>query len=178
MYAASLAAWQELDLKSIILALAALSLAACAQPAPEPAAAAAIAEQAPAAAPEVYEPLQVVTSGGVRNFRVRIADDDAERERGLMFVSVMPDDEGMLFDFDAPAMRSFWMKNTLIPLDIIFIGANGRIINIAENTTPYSLDPVPSTAPATAVLEIGGGLSAELGIKPGDRIVHRIFAGE
>lgn len=161
----------------LLACLAALSLVACAQPAPEQAAAPVVAS-APAAAPDVYEPLEIVTAGGVRAFRVRIADDDGERERGLMFVSVMPEDEGMLFDFEAAAPRAFWMKNTLIPLDIIFIGSDGRIINIAENTTPYSLDPIPSTAPAQAVLEIGGGLSAELGIKPGDRIRHRIFAGE
>ena len=119
-----------------------------------------------------------MTAQGVRHFRARIADDPAEREHGLMFVSVLPEDEGMLFDFGDASPRAFWMKNTLIPLDIIFIGADGRIINIAENTTPYSLEPAPSAGPALAVLEIGGGLSAELGIRPGDRVVHRIFSGE
>ena len=84
----------------------------------------------------------------------------------------------MLFDFHDPRPVAFWMKNTLIPLDMIFIAADGRIINIAQNTRPYSLDPVPSAAPALAVLEIGGGLSAELGIEPGDRVLHRIFPGE
>ena len=147
---------------------------ACAPPAPERAAPPA----ATAAAPEVYEPVDVVTAQGARRFRVRIADDPDERERGLMFVSVLPEDEGMLFDFKEPSPRAFWMKNTMIPLDIIFIGADGRIINIAENTTPYSLDPIPSDGPARAVLEIGGGLSAELGIRPGDRVVHRIFPSE
>lgn len=157
--------------KAVIAALALLTVA-CAPPAPE--------QGPPAPAPvvaDVYEPLQVLTAAGARNFRVRIADDDAERERGLMFVSELPQDEGMLFDFEEPAPRAFWMKNTLIPLDIIFIGPDGRIINIAENTTPYSLDPIPSTAPASAVLEIGGGLAAELGIKPGDKVAHRIFPG-
>ena len=158
-------------ISKVFAAAFALLTLACAPPAPERAA-------PPAATAEVYEPVDVVTAQGVRRFRVRIADDPAERERGLMFVSVLPEDEGMLFDFKEPSPRAFWMKNTLIPLDIIFIGADGRIINIAENTTPYSLEPVPSAGPALAVLEIGGGLSAELGIKPGDRVVHRIFPGE
>ena len=158
--------------KAFAAVLAVLTVA-CAQPAPEPAA----APVAPIVA-EAYERLEVVTDAGVRAFRVRIADDDAERERGLMFVSNMPEDEGMLFDFKEAAPRAFWMKNKLIPLDIIFIGTDGRIINIAENTTPYSLEPVPSAGPALGVLEIGGGLSAELGIAPGDRVVLRIFPGE
>lgn len=161
-------------MKLIAFALAALSIVACAPPAPERAASPAAA----ATAPEIYEPLDVVTAQGARRFRVRIADDPDERERGLMFVSVLPEDEGMLFDFGKPSPRAFWMKNTLIPLDIIFIGADGRIVNIARNTTPYSLDPIPSAGPALGVLEIGGGLSAELGIKPGDRVLHRIFPGE
>lgn len=164
-------------MKSVFITLA-LALVACAQPAPERTASPVAPVEAPAAAPDVYEPLQIVTAGGTRAFRVRIADDDAERERGLMFVSVLPDDDGMLFDFQDVAPRAFWMKNTLIPLDIIFIGSDGRIINIAANTTPYSLDPIPSAAPASAVLEIGGGRAAELGIKAGDRVVHRIFSGE
>lgn len=150
--------------------LAALALTACAAepaaaPVPEPA----------IIADEALEPLEIVTANGPVRLRVTIADTDEERSKGLMFRSVLDEDEGMLFDFQRPQPVAFWMKNTLIPLDMIFIGADGRIVNIAENTRPYSLDQVPSAAPVLAVLEIGGGLSAELGIKPGDRVLHRIF---
>lgn len=155
--------------------LAAATLVACAPAAPE-AVAEPVAAETPQSAP--LEPLEVITDKGPVRFRVAIADDEQERQHGLMFRSVLPEDEGMLFDFHQPQPLAFWMKNTLIPLDIIFIGADGRIVNIAENTTPYSLDPIPSDGPALGVLEIGGGLSDELGIEPGDRVVHRIFAGE
>ncbi len=153
--------------------LAALTLAACAptpaEPAPPP-------KPQAAAVAEALEPLDIVTAGGPVHFRVEIADTEAERMRGLMYRSVLAPDEGMLFDFKTPRPLAFWMKNTLIPLDMIFIGADGRIINIAANTEPLSLDLVPSDGPALAVLEIGGGRAAELGIKPGDKAEHRIFS--
>jgi uncharacterized membrane protein (UPF0127 family) len=101
-------------------------------------------------------------------FTVEIARTPAQQARGLMFRTALADDRGMLFPFDEPRMASFWMKNTVIPLDIIFIRADGRIENIASNTTPYSTDPVGSTGPVTAVLELRGGLTAERGIKAGD----------
>jgi len=157
---------------SLLGVLAALALAACAPASPEPAAAA-VAE-APQAV-TALEPLDIVTAQGPVRFNVAVADDEAEREKGLMWRSVLDEHEGMLFDFHRAEPVAFWMKNTLIPLDMIFIGADGRIVNIAENTRPYSLDPVPSAGPVLAVLEIGGGLSAEMGIKPGDRVRHRIF---
>jgi uncharacterized membrane protein (UPF0127 family) len=81
----------------------------------------------------------------------------------------------MLFDFHTPQQVAFWMKNTLIPLDMIFIRADGVIANIADNTEPYSEAPIPSAGPVLGVLEIGGGLTQELGIKPGDKVTHRIF---
>jgi uncharacterized membrane protein (UPF0127 family) len=152
--------------------LAALALCACAPAAPEPAAA-----PESVAVAETLERLEVLTDKGPVRFRVAIADTEEERNRGLMFRSVLDEDEGMLFDFQSPRPVAFWMKNTLIPLDMIFIGADGKIVNIAENTRPYSLDPVPSEGPVLAVLEIGGGLSADLGIEPGDRVLHRIFPG-
>ncbi len=76
----------------------------------------------------------------------------------------------MLFPFDEPRIASFWMKNTLIPLDIIFVAPDGKILNIAQQTTPYSLEPVLSIAPVGAVLELRGGLTAQLGIKAGDTV--------
>jgi len=160
-------------LKSKALAiLAALALAACAPAGPEPVAVP-VAEAAPAA--PAFEPLEIVTAKGPVHFDVAVADDEAERQQGLMFRTILGEHEGMLFDFHAVQPVAFWMKNTLIPLDMIFIGGDGVVVNIAENTQPYSLDPVPSTGPVLAVLEIGGGLSAEMGIRPGDRVLHRIF---
>jgi uncharacterized membrane protein (UPF0127 family) len=158
--------------KALLALLAALALAACAPASPEPAATPVV--EAAAVAP-VLEPLEVVTSHGPVRFNVAVADDEPERQQGLMFRSVMDENEGMLFDFRKAQPVSFWMKNTLIPLDMIFIGADGRIVNIAANTQPYSLSPVPSDGPVLAVLEIGGGLSAQMGIAPGDRVLHRIF---
>jgi len=90
-----------------------------------------------------------------------------------MFREKLPDDRGMLFPYDSPQPLSFWMKNTVIPLDIIFIAPGGRIESIAAQTTPYSLDSVSSHGAAIAVLEIRGGLAAEIGIKPGDIIKWR-----
>jgi uncharacterized membrane protein (UPF0127 family) len=121
------------------------------------------------------EQLTVETDNGPVTFTVEIADDDAERSRGLMFREPLPDDRGMLFHFQEPEMASFWMRNTPSSLDIIFIGVDGRILNIGERTTPYSDDPVPAIGLTRGVLEIRGGRAAELGIRPGDRVRHRIF---
>ncbi len=103
-----------------------------------------------------------------RSFTVEMARTPQQQNQGLMFRTELADDKGMLFPFAQPRIASFWMRNTLIPLDIIFIGSDGRIVNIAENTTPYSLEPVVSVAPVAAVLELRGGLTAQLGIKAGD----------
>jgi len=121
------------------------------------------------------EVLTIETQGGPVRFSVEIADDAAEQERGLMFRREMARDHGMLFDLPEPFMASFWMRNTIIPLDIIFIGADGRILNIAERTTPYSEAPINAIGLTRGVLEINAGLSQELGIRPGDRVRHRIF---
>ena len=87
-----------------------------------------------------------------------------------MFRSAMGADEGMIFPMDPPRMAAFWMKNTVIPLDIIFVGPDGRISNIAANTVPYSLESVVSDGAAKAVLELNGGRAAQLGIAAGDRV--------
>ena len=89
---------------------------------------------------------------------------------GLMYRNKLAPDRGMIFPFETPRVASFWMRNTLIPLDIIFVRDDGSIANIAANTVPYSEEPVPSDGPVAAVLEIAGGRSAELGIKPGDKV--------
>jgi uncharacterized membrane protein (UPF0127 family) len=121
------------------------------------------------------EQLTVETAAGPAQFTVEVADDDAEQARGLMFRDSLADDAGMLFDFEQPHVASFWMRNTVISLDIIFIGMDGRIINIAERTTPYSDAPIPAAGLTRGVLEIRGGRAEELGIAPGDRVRHRIF---
>ncbi len=114
--------------------------------------------------------LCIVSNGKVRRFTVEIARTTPEQAKGLMFRRELADDRGMIFPFPEPRMASFWMKNTVIPLDIIFIRADGKIENIAANTTPYSLDPVQSTAAVAAVLEVRGGLAAATGIKAGDTV--------
>lgn len=116
--------------------------------------------------------LTVETDAGEYAFNVEIADDPIERARGLMFREEMPADHGMLFEYTDEAPRSFWMKNTVLPLDIIFIGADGKVVSIAQNTTPFSTEPIPSEGPARFVLEVNAGVAERIGLEPGDRIVH------
>lgn len=113
--------------------------------------------------------LAVHGKGGKHAFRVEVAATTEQQAKGLMFRTQMGADEGMLFPTDPPRRAAFWMKNTVIPLDIIFVGANGRILNI-ENAKPYDLSPVPSAGLAAAVLELNGGRAAELGIAAGDKV--------
>jgi len=103
-------------------------------------------------------------------FTVEVARTPEEQAKGLMFRQSLAPDRGMIFPYDPPQPVAFWMKNTLIPLDMIFIRQDGTIANIAENTVPLSLEAVPSAEPVVAVLEIAGGRSAELGIKAGDKV--------
>src|SRR5688572_6234044 len=121
------------------------------------------------------EQVTIDTANGPVRFIVEIADDEQERNRGLMFRESLADDRGMLFHFQEPERASFWMRNTIISLDIIFIGVDGRILNIAERTTPYSEAGIPAAGMTRGVLEIRGGRAAELGIRAGDRVHHRIF---
>ena len=114
--------------------------------------------------------------GGRFHFTVELALTRAQQAQGLMFRESLAPDGGMLFVFDEVRPAAFWMKNTLIPLDMLFIGADGRIVNIAEQTTPLSTESRPSAGPVRAVLEINGGLSRMLGIAPGDRVVHELLA--
>jgi uncharacterized membrane protein (UPF0127 family) len=118
------------------------------------------------------ERLDIVTTAGVHHFKVEVADTPATRERGLMFRKSLAADRGMLFDFKFKTEQpvSFWMKNTLIPLDIVFIGANGRIVSIARNATPLSETPIASAGPVLDVLELRGGRAAEIEAAPGDRV--------
>ena len=115
-------------------------------------------------------PLTIRTSAGTHRFTVEVARTAEEQANGLMHRQSLAPDRGMLFPYDPPQLASFWMKNTLIPLDMIFIRPDGTIARIGANTVPLSLDPVPSLEPVAAVLEIAGGRSDELGIQPGDRV--------
>jgi uncharacterized protein len=115
-------------------------------------------------------PLSVTTLGGTRHFRVEVARTPAEQARGLMFRTAMGPDEGMLFPYSQPQILSFWMRNTVISLDLIFIGPDRRVINVAANAVPYSEASIVSDAPAIAVLELNGGRARELGIVAGSRV--------
>ena len=122
------------------------------------------------------ETVTIVTASGDRTFLVELANTPGERERGLMFRKRLAEDHGMLFDFEHDEDVHMWMKNTLIPLDMIFIKADGRIRRIEENTEPGSLRPISSGGPVRAVLELNAGTSKKYGIVPGDRVIHRIFS--
>lgn len=119
------------------------------------------------------EPLSVRTDKGVKNFQVEIADSAREQQYGLMCRKALAPDRGMLFLFGAETPRVFWMRNTLIPLDIIYIGANGRVVSISRNVRPLDESGAPSAGPAKFVLELAAGRAAEIGLLPGDRITHR-----
>ncbi len=121
------------------------------------------------------EPLSILTQKGVEQFEVEVVREPEELSRGLMFRRELPERQGMLFDFGFEQPVYFWMRNTFIPLDMLFIGADGTIRHLHENAVPLSEEPIPSRYPVRAVLEINGGLSRRLGIRPGDRVRHPIF---
>lgn len=121
------------------------------------------------------EGLDIVTQSGRRHFQVEVMRTDSEREKGLMFRKFMPADRGMLFDFKAERPVAMWMKNTYLPLDMIFIGKDGKIVSVAENAEPLSETIIPSQAPALAVLELNAGAAAEIGVRPGDTVDHGLF---
>ena len=168
--------------RSLVLAAVLLgaSLGASACTAREGAAAAAPAGKVDINAPHatspdfVTEPLWIETAAGRIDYRVEIADDDAERQHGLMFRTSMPDGHGMLFIFPQARPQAFWMRNTYMPLDIIYIGDDGRIVSIVQGR-PFDESPLPSGVPAIGVLEIYAGKAAEQGIRVGDRVHHRMF---
>lgn len=125
----------------------------------------------------VCAPDKVTVSGdwGQAHFTVEIADDPQERARGLMFVESMPVLSGMLFVYERPQPVSFWMKNTLIPLDMLFASPRGDILAIHENAVPGDLTPIPGGEGVQMVLEINGGMASRLGIDVGDVLQHPSF---
>jgi uncharacterized protein len=121
--------------------------------------------------------LTVETARGRFAFTVEVADTGTRRVLGLQGRRTLEPNAGMLFDFQTPQMVSMWMKDTYLPLDMIFVAADGVILNIAEKTVPHSLIPIVSTGKALAVLEVNAGTARRLGIRPGDRVFHSIFDG-
>jgi len=119
--------------------------------------------------------LEIATKSGVRVFAVELAVTDEERGQGLMFRKQLPEGRGMLFDFKQEQPVSMWMKNTYIPLDMLFITGDGRIARIAENTEVLSERVISSGVPVLAVLEVIAGTASKFGIAPGDRVAHPIF---
>lgn len=119
--------------------------------------------------------LTLHTASGEYAFTVEIADEPAERQRGLMYREELADDAGMLFDFQEERVVSFWMSNTLIPLDMIFIGADGVVKTVHVNARPLDLTSISSQVPVRYVLEIPGGRSVEIGLEPGDEVEHPLI---
>ncbi len=121
------------------------------------------------------ETLTITSEGNQNTFLVEIADNEKEQARGLMYRDVLDPDKGMLFEFEKPKVATIWMKNTGIPLDILFIRSNGKILKIEHSATPYSLRSASSEGTVAAVVELAGGRALELGIMPGDMVTHGFF---
>lgn len=137
----------------------------------------AAAEPAPMAFPRSR--LEIATADGRRlGFAVEMATTAAQQSRGLMHRRSLAADAGMLFDFGSGRSVYMWMKDTFIPLDMLFIDASGAIVEIAERTVPHSLEVIGSGEPVRAVLELNGGTAHRLGIRPGDRVVHPLFGDD
>ena len=119
--------------------------------------------------------LSVISTGDTHTFAVEIANTDAQRARGLMYRTEMPSQKGMLFLFEENRIVTMWMKNTYIPLDILFINQKGVIVHIAQSTVPESLDFISSWKPVISALELNAGVTNRLNIQVGDKIDHPFF---
>jgi hypothetical protein len=129
-----------------------------------------------AAAPAAeQQSLEIASKSGVHPFSVEVVSTEADREKGLMYRKSLPEGQGMLFDFQREQEVSFWMQNTYIPLDMLFIKADGRIATIVENAEPLSTKLIPSRVPVKGVLEVIGGTARKLGIAVGDHVAHPMF---
>lgn len=121
--------------------------------------------------------VEIVTQDGRSHaFSVEVATSPEQLSQGLMYRRSMAGDAGMLFDFGAVKPISMWMRNTLIPLDMVFIAADGRIVGVAQRAVPGSMDIISAPQPVRGVLELNGGTTDRLGIREGDRILHPLFA--
>lgn len=128
-----------------------------------------------AGAEEATEPLRIVAGDGPHAFAVEIADEPGERSRGLMFRERLDPDHGMLFDFGHLERASMWMRNTLIPLDMLFIDGTGGVVGLVENARPHDETPLGPDLPVRAVLELQGGTAERLGLRLGDQVCHPLF---
>lgn len=121
------------------------------------------------------EILTLVTAAGERQIDIEVAESSEEKARGLMFRTSLPDSQGMLFPYSPPQEITMWMKNTYIPLDMVFIRADGIVHRIEARTEPLSEKTIASNGNVSAVLELAGGAAQRLGLKPGDSVVHGHF---
>ena len=119
--------------------------------------------------------LTILTRSGPHKFTIELANTPDQMTQGLMFRQSLAPDAGMLFAYSPPAIATMWMKNTLIPLDMLFVDEHGIIVNIGERTVPGSLAAIAAAAPVRAVIELNGGTAARLGIRPGDRVLFPLF---
>jgi uncharacterized protein len=140
-----------------------------------PACAIVAAQAAAQQAKVALEPLSIVTASGTHTFSVEVMRTDSERAHGLMFRHYLPANRGMLFNFDYEQPIIMWMRNTYLPLDMIFISRSGQVVGIAADTEPLSEKLIPSGAPAYAVLEVNAGTAAKIGLKVGDLVQNEIF---
>jgi len=129
------------------------------------------------AAPKL-ENIVLVTAAGSHEFQTEIAGTPEQRQLGLMYRQSLPKNHAMLFDYHAVGPISMWMKNTYIPLDMIFITSNGRVSSIAANTVPFSEKVISSNGAVRAVLEVNAGTAARIGLQPGDKVLHRLFSSK
>jgi uncharacterized protein len=123
----------------------------------------------------VLQRLEIITSSGPHEFRVEVAETPGERSKGLMYRKHMPADQGMLFDFHEEIPIMMWMKNTYIPLDMVFVSRTGTVTAIAADTVPLSEATISSEGPAYAVIELNAGAASKIGLKLGDEVRHPAF---
>ena len=121
------------------------------------------------------EPLTIDTASGPHRFKVEVMRTEPERERGLMYRKTMPRDHGMLFEYQAEQPVAFWMHNTYLPLDLIFIDKGGRVVNVARDAKPMDDSLIPSAGPALGVLELDAGSAKAIDLKAGDIVHHKMF---
>jgi len=128
-----------------------------------------------ARAAETLQRLEIASANGPHVFQIELARTVEEREKGLMFRRYMPKDRGMLFDFGSPEMAAMWMENTYLPLDMLFIRADGVVARVETHTEPMSRRVIASGEPVLGVLELNAGVCDELGIKAGDKVINPMF---
>lgn len=135
-------------------------------------------QQVPGSPPPLdwpHDTLQIDTASGPHLFTVEIADTEVNRERGLMYRTAMAPDAGMLFVYPREQAVAFWMKNTVLPLDMVFIRADGTVFDVALGAVPYDPQPIPSGGPVLGILELNAGIANQIGLKRGDKVFNAAF---